>query len=234
MDQTQTPHHTRHLPRPIVFLARTISFILHPIFLPTLLCVALYYLTPAAFADIARLPTLRGVSMLWIRLISLVLITVFFPLLAIVLMKALGFIKSIYMRDPKERIIPLIATMTFFFWAYLVYSHPLKMGDHIYTVPPLVPVILFGSFLIIVAIFMVNIFFKISMHATAAGGAIAFGLILLLTAPANMLIPFFLFVIVAGIIGSSRLLLNEHRPSEVWFGYLLGFIVQMVAWFYLR
>src|SRR3989442_1038903 len=102
MDQSNPPHISQSFPKPVIALARIVSFILHPIFLPTLLCVALYFLTPAAFADIARLPKVRGISMLWIRLASLVLITVFFPLFSIVLMKALGFIKSIYMRDPKE------------------------------------------------------------------------------------------------------------------------------------
>lgn len=215
------------LPKPVVFLARFVSILLHPIFLPVLLCVALYVLTPAAFKAFPPYLLVRS-------LVSIAIITIFFPLFSIILMKALGFIKSVYMRDSKDRIIPLIATMTFFFWAYLVYSHPLKFAEKTIDVPLLIRVILLGAFYIIVVLFMVNIFFKVSMHSTAAGGAIGFGLVLLLTSPTNMLLPFFAFVIVAGIIGSARLILREHKPSEVWTGYALGFIVQMAAWLYLK
>jgi len=95
-------------------------------------------------------------------------------------------------------------------------------------------VLLLGSFWGVIAIFMVNIFFKISMHTTAAGSAVGLMLVLLFLSPVNMILPFFAVLIVAGIIGTARLLLSAHQPAQIWLGYIVGFLVQIAAYFYLK
>lgn len=52
--------------------------------------------------------------------IAIVFINTFmFPAISILLMRKLGFIDSLSMPDNKQRIIPLVATIVFYVWAYL-------------------------------------------------------------------------------------------------------------------
>ena len=198
--------------------ANIVSYLFHPVFMPVLLSVVLWRLQPASFAGI-------GPKTLMFRLISLAMTTVFFPLLTVALLKALGFLKSVQMRVSKDRIIPLIATMTFYFWAQQVFSH---LPD----TPRIINILLLGSFWGIIVLFMCSIFFKVSMHTTAAGGAIGIMTVLLFISPVNMLPALFTTVIIGGIVGTARLILREHTIAELWMGYAIGLIVQLGAWAY--
>lgn len=203
---------------PLRALATFISYLFHPIFMPTIVVVAMYFLVPVSFKGITP-------EVAKFRLATVVMLTAFFPLFSVLLMKALGFIKSIYMRDPKDRIIPLIAIMIFYFWSQQVFSN---LKD----TPVIIKIWMLGLFWGIILLFLISIFFKISMHTTAAGGMVGIMIVLLLTSSVNIMTAFFASVILAGLIGTARLLLGEHRPPEIWLGYIVGIIVQLAAWAY--
>lgn len=189
--------------------------------MPAAMTFVLYHLTrQTSFAGIEP-----GMFYRWLAMIALN--TVFFPLFTVLLLKGLGFIKSIYMSDPKDRIIPLIGCMIFYFWANHVFSN----SDE---VPVLLHTLTLGSFWGIILLFLVSIFYKVSMHTTAAGGMLGIMLVLLFTCPVNMVVPFFVAVVIAGVIGTARMLLGAHRIWEVWLGYFLGIAVQIGAYLYLR
>lgn len=215
----------RHLkPKPagpqwLANICTFISYIFHPVFMPALLCVALWKLLPASFAGIAS-------DVLKMRLGTVVLLTVFFPLFTMLLLRALGFIKNFQMRVARDRIIPLIATMTFYFWAQQVFSH-------LPETPKIINILMLGSFWGIILLFMGSIFFKVSMHTTAAGGAIGIMIVLLFTSPVNMLPALLTTIVIGGIVGTARLILREHTTAEVWIGYAIGLLVQLGAWLYL-
>ncbi len=82
-------------------------------------------------------------------------------------------------------------------------------------------------------IFMVNIFVKVSMHTTAAGGMLGLVIVLMIISPVNMAVPLFIALLIAGLVGTARLLLGAHKRGDVWLGYLIGIIVQVAAYFYL-
>ncbi len=187
--------------------------------MPVLLSVIIWRIQPAEFAGMSN-------KLLTFRLISLVSTTIFFPLLTVALLKALGFLQSIHMRVSKDRIIPLIATMTFYFWAQQVFSHQADTSK-------IINILLLGSFWGIILLFMASIFFKVSMHTTAAGGAIGIMTVLLFLSPFNMLAALFITLFVGGLVGTARLILREHTPFELWAGYAIGFLVQLGAWAYL-
>ena len=210
-------HQTQEIRAPKYIVPRIISYICHPVFMPFLMTLVLYYTGKSGFI------TMANTQPFWLGTIALN--TIFFPLVATLLMKKLGFIQSIYMEEPKDRIIPLIATMIFYFWAYQV----VKAG----LAPFSLKVLLLGSFWGVIATFMINIFYKISMHAVAAGGAVGILVVVMLTGAVNMLLPFIASLLIAGVIGTSRLLLGAHKPFEIWMGYITGIIVQLGAMWYL-
>lgn len=199
--------------------ARIISIIFHPIFVTFATALLIYWLQKSQYIS------LQNKHPYWIGVLFINL--VLFPLIATFLMKALGFISSITMKEPKDRIIPLIATMIFYFWAYNVSSNLQP------EVPFYMRVYLLGSFWGIIAIFIVNIFFKISMHTTAISATIGILLLMTIQLKIDILLIIIGVILLAGIIGTARLILKEHLPFELVLGYVTGILVQVGAYFYL-
>ena len=207
-------------PKALRTLASIISYIFHPVFMPLIMAYALTLLSPTSFAGVP--PKDLG---LW--LISVGSTAVFFPLVSILLMKPLGFIDSYHMPTARERTIPLMVTMIFYFWI----SHVFNNVPH---VPLIFKVLMLGNFWGIIVLFIINIFTKVSMHTASAGGMLGIIIVLMITSPANMAIPFFVALLIAGIIGTARLILGAHQRGDVWLGYVIGIIVQLGAYVFLK
>lgn len=205
--------------RPAQIPAVIISYLLHPLFVPVLLVYAIYKLAPVNFAHVPEEIRWRWLAMVAIN-------TLLLPLLCVLLLKALGFIESIRMHRLKDRVIPLIASMIFYFWAYQV----AKGTD----MPFILNVLLLGNFWGIILVFMVSIFYKVSMHTAASGSILGIVIVLMIINPINMQLPLFAALLIAGLTGTARLALNAHTPAEVWLGYAIGVAVQMGAYFYLN
>lgn len=200
------------------FFATIISYVFHPVFIPAMMTCVIYYFFKPDFV------TLNNTTPYWPGMV--IINTILFPLLVVFLLKRLRFIGSVKMDEPRDRIIPLIATMIFYFWAYQVFKS--------LQAPPLLRVFYLGNFYGIIAVFMINIFFKISMHTAAAGGAVGIMLLILLYAGSSLLIPFIIVLAIAGIIGTARLQLGSHIPLEIWLGYFAGIISQLCAYLFLK
>lgn len=200
------------------FFAYLVSYVFHPVFMPVVMMALLYRLAGSSFAGIT--PRAYG-----LKLIAVGVSTLLMPLLVVLLLKGLGFLKSFHMPDPKDRIIPLIATMTFYFWIYLVFKNTHE--------PLILRAFLLGNFWGSMMLFLATIFYKVSMHTVAAGGVLGLMIVLMIMSPVSMFIPLLIAIVVAGIIGTARMLLGAHTPFEIWAGYLLGVLVQVGAYFFL-
>lgn len=212
------PTAVRH-PKGRKFLASVISYILHPVFLPTAMAAAICWLNLSAFAGITN-------HTKWYWLCIIAYLTIFFPLITLLIARKLKFVDSIYLKTQRDRIIPLIAVMIYYFWVYQVFKR------HFHA-PLMLNVLFLGSFWGIILLFIGNIFFKISMHTTAAGGMIGIMFILMFTGQVNFLIPFLIVLLIAGLIGTARMILNAHTPIEIWLGYFAGLIAQLGAYWFL-
>jgi len=188
--------------------------------MPLLMTMALYKLTPVSFAGLDD-----HKFGLW--LLNIGITTIFFPLFSIGLLKPLGFISSFKMPTTKERIVPLIITMTFYFWVSNVFN---KMPG--VNVPVILKILLLGNFWGIILVFLLNIFTKVSLHTSAAGGVIGNIIVLMIKSPVNMEIPLFIVLILGGIIGTARLLVGAHQKGDVWLGFVVGIVVQLAAFAY--
>ncbi|MFI5134879.1 MAG: hypothetical protein ACHQD9_03395, partial [Chitinophagales bacterium] len=109
----------------------------------------------------------------------------------------------------------------FYIWAYVVFR---KSGY-----PQILYIIMLGATITLFTIFMFNLFRKVSAHAGASGAFFVVTLIACLLTSANFNYLPVIIVLVAGVVGSSRLILNAHDNYEVFAGYLIGMIGQMVA-----
>lgn len=209
------------LPQPKLLKAAGsfLSYVFHPLFISAYIAAYLIYLHPYEFAVYDH----RQKAL---RLISVILITTFFPAITVLLLWRLKFVNSIYLRTQKERIIPYVASITYFFWAFYVSRN--MPGS-----PQVMTFFFLGTFLAASAALMANNYFKISMHAIGVGGAAAFMVLLGLGTGETMGVPIAIATLIAGVVCTARLLVSDHHPYEVYWGLILGVLSQMVAFYFI-
>lgn len=198
--------------------ANIISVLLHPVFMPLISCVFLYYSMPQSFEGI-KPKVLTG----WLGMV--VINTIMFPIILMLLLKGLGFIKSIYLRDVKERVIPLIGTMVFYFWPYLVAKN---VGA-----PEAARILMLGNFWGIVLVFVITIFFKISMHSSGVGSLFGFVLVMSLLSQKILFLPLSLVLLMCLIVFWARYNNKAHSAKELWSGIVVGILAQIASFLYL-
>lgn len=209
------PTQSKQLMRPI---ATIISVLLHPIFMPLMGCLLLYYVMPELFVAV-KPKILNG----WLGMI--VINTIMFPLILMLLLKGLGFIKSIYLKEVKERVIPLIGIMVFYFWPYLV-------AKNVHG-PALAQVFLLGNFWGIVLVFLMTIFFKISMHTAAMGSLLGLLCVMMLSVSSLFVVPLLLLITATLLVVWARKSLAAHTNKELFLGCVVGVLAQLAAYWYL-
>lgn len=191
------------------------SYLFHPIFIPVYASLFLIYIHPSAFAGFSEPEKKQTVLIILLNL-------AFFPLISVLLLKAVGFIDSVYLRSQKDRIIPYITSGIFYFWTYTVFRQQPQY-------PLLLTSFVLGIFLASSAALIANIYLKISMHAIAMGGWLGFFLIISNTQTMLMTWPIAAVLLLTGLVSSARLLTGSHKPNEVYAGILVGILTQVVA-----
>lgn len=201
-------------------LAHFISIVLHPVFVPVIAYILMYLMVPYVFFGLSE----KNVYW-WLLIIAYINVT--FPLLVVFLLWRLGFISSMHMQGLKERYVPLIASMLFYFWTFWIFYKQLNA-------PQIIQVFLAGVFLTSVAVFMASIFYKISMHTAAWGTVCSMGVILLMKNMPGASIFFVVVLLLAGLAGSARLYLKAHTPFEVYSGYAVGMLSQIISFIIIK
>jgi len=201
-------------PAPVRLFGHLVSFIFHPLFIPSYIASFLIYVDPYAFAELDAKRRL-------FKLFFVVFSTTFLPLFSVLLMKQLGFIKSLFLRDQKDRIIPYIVCMIFYFWAWYV-------AKNLHDNPAFIAMLL-AVFLSCIAGMMVNIYYKISMHGIAAGAL--FVLFLWMAFSGHLATGIYLSaaILITGLVCTARFIVSDHNSFEIYSGLLVGGLCQLVA-----
>jgi hypothetical protein len=201
------------------FVAQVISYLLHPIFIPLYAVAFLAFIHPTYFAGFSFADRQRTLLIVGINVVA-------FPLLATFLLSRLGFISSFFLHTQKDRIIPYIITGIFFFWAYQVF----KNQNHY---PVIIKQFLFAIFLAVSAANIANIYYKISMHAIGVGGLVGLGLVVAKSNTMLMSWPLALFVFIAGLVCTARLIVSNHTNKDIYTGLILGIACQYIAYYFI-
>jgi hypothetical protein len=196
-------------------LAHFFSYVFHPLFVPFYVVYFLVYIHPAYLSGF------NGREKIQVLLI-VVLNAVFFPLISVLLLKGVGFIDSIFLRTQKDRIIPYIASSIFFFWTYHVFRQQQQF-------PSIFPSFFFGVLIASSAALLANIYLKVSIHAIGMGGMLGLFLIIMLYNTMLMTWPLCIAILIAGLVCTSRLIVSNHTPKEIYWGLFLGLLCQLVA-----
>jgi hypothetical protein len=197
--------------------AHFFSLVFHPLFIPLIAAWFLAFLQPGYFTGISPHDK-------FLIVIRVGYNTIFYPALTVLLLKALGFIKSIFLKTQRERIVPYIATNIFYFWMFLVFHNQ-----------PEVPVILtsfmFGAFLASSAALIANIYFKISMHALGVGSLCGLMLIIIFSGfTYAVFLTAMLVFLITGIVCTSRMIVSDHKPVEIYSGLIIAILCQLISY----
>jgi hypothetical protein len=168
--------------------------------------------------------------------IHTVMNTLIIPAFAILIMKFLGLIKTFEMQDKSDRTGPYIIAGIFYLWLFRNFLDNTN-------VPLAFTSFLLGATIALFLAFIINIFTKISAHTVGMGGLLGMVLITMFqfsydtfnlnlwfgTIQMNMTTVLMIVILIAGMVGSARLILKAHIPSDLYGGYLIGFASQIFA-----
>jgi hypothetical protein len=196
-------------------VAQVLSYIFHPLFLPSYVTAYLLFIHPYAFAGMAEKQKMFTLG-------SVFFSTGFLPAFAVLLMRALGFVQSFQLRTQKERIIPYVAAITFYFWIWYVFHNLQDIPDYFVQ-------FLLGTFLAVCAAWLFNIRYKISMHATGVGGLFTFFLLLAFGQREESALFVAIAFLIAGLVCTARFIVSDHSPKEIYAGIIAGVLCQLLA-----
>lgn len=211
-------------------IAWAISVLFHPLFIFFYLAAIIMVINPYDFG-VARWQ-LKGDLLLQVGIFTAAM-----PVIFVLMLKAVGFVDNILLESPKERIIPYAFTGLLYLWLYQnLVSNP--------EIPQVMTTVLLGVILTIFLSFFINNFSKVSAHTAGMGGFLAAIIGILhgysyhqysvkvgmLQMTGNWLV--FGVIVLSGLVGTARLILGAHTLKEVYRGYFLGIIGQILAFLY--
>jgi len=199
-------------------VSRILSFLFHPLLIPTYILLILLGFDPA-------FSVLLPLKMKLLVIGTILATTLIFPLFIIFIMFRMKIITSFYLLKREERIFPLITIAIFYYLTfYLIKDVYLPRNFQLF---------ILGATLLAVVTLLVTLFFRISMHLTALGAAAGLFIGMTITSGGYSLYLLIGTILISGLTGSARLKLNAHQPAEVYSGWLMGAIVMCLTSFLL-
>jgi len=202
-------------PLVIRIAAKIISYIFHPLFIPVYLSWCILQTQSYLFASFSNFEKTIFIA-------RFAAIYVMFPLISVLLMKALGFISSIYLRTQRDRIIPYVVCMIYYWWMwYVLHNQPQFSNEFV--------ILSLAIFLACIGGLMANIKMKVSMHAMAAGVMVAFVMMVGLSQDINFGGYISISILLTGAICTSRLIDSDHTVKEIYWGLFIGILSVLIA-----
>ncbi|CAL2102794.1 conserved membrane protein of unknown function [Tenacibaculum sp. 190130A14a] len=196
---------------------KLISTVLHPIVMPTIGLLLFLLISDLRLNQEQKLV-----------IFSIVFIaTYIIPLLLLILLKGFGLIKSYQVSTINERKIPLFLMTVLFF----------SLGKMLMGLPMIrdFALLFYGTMISLIIVYFLFLFkIKSSLHLLSMGASISF--FLLIDAFNQRSIIFSIVVllfVLSGILGRARLDLKAHTVPEIYIGFFLGFIGQVIAFSFL-
>ncbi|MBO4660091.1 MAG: phosphatase PAP2 family protein [Prevotella sp.] len=191
----------------LIWTAKVVSIVFTPFYLPLTGLVALYI-----FSYLNVLPLAYKL----VTLITTYIFTVLMPTLLIRLYRRYQGWSLLQLFSRERRVVPYIISILCYFTCY----HFM----HVYHMPHFMSSILVAALVMQIACAIINVWWKISTHTgaigTVTGGLLAFSLIFNFN-PTWWLC---LVLLLAGMVGTSRMILRQHTLGQVCGGFGVGLL----------
>lgn len=198
-----------------------ISVVLHPLLMATYGCLLLFFGIQNTVYDY-----LTPFDAKWRMSLVIFMFSFVFPALNIFILYKLKRIPTISLSNQKDRTFPYVMTALFYFGLFY-----LLMDINIWNSLKL---FILGGGIAILLTALLNLKFKISAHMVGIGGLLGVLISVSFLTKFDMTMFYVLVIVLAGIIGFARLMLNEHKPYQLYLGFLLGLTVQISLFFGLQ
>ncbi|MDD4158737.1 MAG: phosphatase PAP2 family protein [Proteiniphilum sp.] len=193
-------------------IAHVISTIFQPLLMPTYGVMLIFVYT---YFGMIYLPQF------WQIILPAVLFSFTVPALLILMLYRKRIISDLSLKIRRERFYPYLITLLSYS-VMIVYYFRMRM-------PVWFLMIMVASVVIMVIAILVTFTWKISAHMFGVGGLIGGSMAVSYFVERSN--PYYMFMglfIIAGLIGTSRLILRRHTLHQVIAGFLLGFLVSFV------
>lgn len=193
-------------------LANIVSLLFHP-----LLMVTYGMILATMFTYLSVYPSMMKLMAVGGTFFSTALV----PGLFLLLMIKSRLIADVELSDRKEQTVPYLIFITsilsciFFLYKLLI---PLWFLS-----------LLVGACIALFMALFINLFWKISAHAIGIGGLLGGIMGISKIHLLNSYGCFIVVILVAGLLGTSRIILKRHTPMQVYVGFCLGFICTFVT-----
>ncbi len=188
--------------------AQIVSWVFHPFVIPTFGILLIMNSMPG----FDHYPIKAKGVLLLIVFLSTGLLPILFTLITTLLQS-----QNPELNSYRNRVVPYFFTaISIFIGAQFLAKLP---------IPPIFRLIMVGSGLILVLLFMFTIRWKISGHTTALGGLLGTLLALTFKYGLNLLWPVVMVILISGAVGTSLIYLNKHIPWQVYVPFAASLVL---------
>ena len=186
------------------------SILLYPMWMP------LYGVILFCLAARKLLPILPA-SYMGMCIAGTAVLTLIIPIILLVFLWRKGYIDSLHIDNAKQRTTPYIYTLICYgFWAYFV-RVTVKM-------PTFMLLVAIGAMVALLAVTIINHWWKISAHLTGIGGLLGGICSFALNYSPLPLMLIIIVLLLSLLLMYARLYLQAHTPMQVVCGFLLGLL----------
>ena len=144
-------------------------------------------------------------------------LTLIIPIILLLFLWRKGYIDSLHINNAKQRTTPYIYTLICYgFWAYFV-RVTVKM-------PTFMLLVAIGAMVALLAVTIINHWWKISAHLTGIGGLLGGIFSFALNYSTLPLMLIIIVLLLSLLLMYARLYLQAHTPMQVVCGFLLGLL----------
>jgi len=195
---------------------KAISYIFHPIVFSIIAALLYFIILPSHITKQSE----HGI------LIIVFLSTYIIPLLLVAFLKRFKMIESFHLESIGERKFPVLFMIVLFILVgkILLTAQAVNLLAYSFFACAL-------ALLFVYALFFMNI--KTSLHALSVAGLIGFLCVISYNYKLNLLIPIIGLFLLFGIVATARLKLKAHKTSEIYIGFIVGFLSQPFCYYIL-
>ncbi|MBP6385173.1 MAG: hypothetical protein KA327_01000 [Pseudarcicella sp.] len=206
--------------------SQIISFIFHPLMMPTILFSIIFYGIPILIPDLNKYASETQIGIFSLKAALIILIfmkTYLLPAIIIYILYRLRIIKRLEMETIAERRIPYLVTVIIYTLVAIFFSKKLSQ------LPEIAVIFIFITISICI-VAVVSVYWKISAHAVGISGLVGILMGAFIRLNLNyILIYVFISLLFSILILIARLKLKAHNLAQVLVGFGVGFIVSLVC-----
>ena len=196
----------------LIRVARMVSAIFTPFSIPFLAFLILFLFSYLSIMPIQYKLIVLGIDYCF---------TIMIPVLAIFIFKKINGFSAQELGERKKRYVPFFLTITSYVFCLLMMNR--------LNIPWYMSGIILAALIMMVICIVVNLKWKLSEHMAGAGavigGLVAFSALF----GYNPVWWLCLFILVAGVLGTARIILGHHTLGEVMGGFAVGFICSLMV-----